>query len=162
MKTANSRLAKPRLAKPRVAKPRVAGLATAGLAVVVVGLSLVTANAKDVGTGSFETAPSLTCPNAERSVLPHGAADHVLDAALTPAALANAYVMANEGWTKEHFTALNTTERPVAGTNPQQVEVDLRNAAKHRIATFVVTKSGAGWQLIRTFECAAPLPEKKP
>jgi hypothetical protein len=141
--------------------PRAAALATAGLAAALLGLGLVAANADIVEYGSLETAPDLICPNADRVLLPHGAADHVLDAALTPAQVAVAYVQANEGWTKDHMSVLNTIERPVAGSAPQQVEVDLRDAANRRLAVFVVTRNGTAWQLTRTFECASPLPEPK-
>ena len=126
--------------------PQLAAAATAGIAVAAfVGLGLVAANAGNVQAG---IAPTLSCPNSDRLILPHGAGDQALGADLTPTQLTNAYVATTPGWTQKHASVARTVERAIAYTNPQQqVEVDVRNAAGSRVAMFVASKADSGWTL---------------
>jgi hypothetical protein len=132
-----------------------AALVTAGLAAGIVGLGVLSAGAGDLGAGSFETAPALSCPDAQRVVLPHGVGDALLGSDLTPTQVVNSYVARTAGWTNLHALPA-TMERPVAGSSPQAVEVDVLDKALNRIGVFVVTKSGSGWVLTRSFECGNP------
>src|SRR5690349_18097736 len=118
----------------------VAALATAGLAAGIAGLGIISAGAGDIQMGSFETAPTLSCPTGERLVLPHAVGDHLLDRALTPTQIVNAYVAQTAGWTNDHVAFARTVARKVAQSNPETYEVDVRDRENSRLGVFVVTK----------------------
>ena len=111
--------------------------------------------------GSFETAPTLSCPTGERLVLPHAVGDHLLDRALTPTQIVNAYVAQTAGWTNDHGAFARTVARKVAQSNPETYEVDVRDRENSRLGVFVVTKSDAGFVLMRSYECATPVVKEK-
>jgi hypothetical protein len=139
--------------------PRIAGAITAGLAVVVAGMGLVGAQAYDSSPGSFETAPSITCPGTDEVALVHAAGDQLdfLNANLTPTQVVNSWVLRTAGnWTTTHFNPLGTTEREVANSKTPTSEVDVRDMGMRRIAVFVVTQTGEGWAVTRSYQCATP------
>lgn len=135
---------------------RIAGVATAVAALAIVGMGVTGADAFTSSPSSFETAPALSCPSADRAVAPHTAAEQLVDAGLTATQVANLYVLRSSGWTATHFNALGTTERAITGSKTAMKEIDIRDMGMRRIAVFVASNLDGGWVVTRTFECATP------
>jgi hypothetical protein len=135
---------------------RVAALVTAGIAAGIVVLGALGANASDIASSpSLETSPSISCPSDARVTIPHTAIEHVFGEGLSPSQIVNSYVQSQDTWTRAFANPLYTTERPLLGSTPSAVEVDVRDMALNRIGVFVVTMGDSGYYLSRSFECGA-------
>lgn len=138
-------------------KSNVPAFVTAAGALLVIALGVSSASAGEGSLKSVETAPAITCAagTAVDDVKVFNATEFVGTDAI---AIVNGYVAKTAGWTNENYNPAVTSAETLTLGKTALTQVDVRDFAMRRIASFVVSPGIDGNSyLSRAFTCASPV-----